>query len=213
MFAFGAMLYEMVTGRRAFGGRSQAHLIASILNADPPPITKLAPLAPPALEQVIDRCLAKDPAERWQSAHDVMLQLEWLHSHMSGAQPTGAVPPSRRRWGLPLATAVAGSVLTAAALLLVRTSAPSADSFPMRLDVVLPEGTQLRGVAGAPPDVPEISPDGRWLAYSAWVEGRRQLVLRDWARMKGRSWRVPRAQRGHSGRRTAARSGSSLTIC
>ena len=186
IFALGAVLHEMVTGQRAFGGRSQAHLIASILNADPPPITKLAPLAPPALEQVIDRCLAKDPAERWQSAHDVMLQLEWLHSHVSGTQPTGAEPPSRRRWGLPLAAAVAGSMLTAAALLLVRPSAPAADSLPMRLDVVLPEGTQLQLAAGAPADVPEISPDGRWLAYSAWVDGRRQLVLRDWGSHEGK---------------------------
>ena len=108
----------------------------------------------------------------------IPLQLEWLQSHISSAEPTAPVSPPRRRWGLPLVAAAAGAVLTAGPLLLVRPSAPSARSVPMRLDIALPEDTQLQTTL--PPDIPEISPDSRWLVYSASVAGRRQLVLRDW---------------------------------
>src|SRR5262249_46301749 len=67
IFAFGAMLYEMITGRRAFDARSQAGLIAAIMGSQPPVLSSLAPAVPPTLERVVRRCLAKDPEERWQS--------------------------------------------------------------------------------------------------------------------------------------------------
>src|SRR5499426_2939887 len=69
IFAFGALLYEMLTGRRAFAGKTQVSLIGAIMTADPQPISKLQPATPKALERVVDRCLAKDPEERWQTAH------------------------------------------------------------------------------------------------------------------------------------------------
>src|SRR5262245_30041463 len=78
IFAFGCVLYEMVTGRRAFEGKSQASVIAAILAAEPPPIATLRPSAPPALDHVIRTCLAKDPDERFQSAHDLLLQLRFI---------------------------------------------------------------------------------------------------------------------------------------
>ena len=71
IFAFGVVLYEMATGRKAFAGDSKASLAAAILTSDPPPITKIQPLTPPALERVVKRCLAKDPEERWQTARDL----------------------------------------------------------------------------------------------------------------------------------------------
>src|SRR5512143_2414810 len=84
LFAFGAMLYEMATGRRAFQGASQASLISAIMSSEPPPIASLTPLAPPALDRLVRHCLAKDPERRIQSAHDLGLQIEWIRE--SGSQ-------------------------------------------------------------------------------------------------------------------------------
>ena len=77
IFAFGAVLYEMVTGKRAFAGKTKTSLIAAIVGGEPPPITALQPLAPTSLEHVITKCLEKDPDDRWQSAHDVGEELKW----------------------------------------------------------------------------------------------------------------------------------------
>jgi len=78
IFAFGAMLYEMATGRRAFEGKTKTSLIASIVSGEPPRMSSLQPLTPPALERVVSICLAKDPDERRQTAHDVLLELKWI---------------------------------------------------------------------------------------------------------------------------------------
>src|SRR5271169_4804807 len=77
IFAFGAVVYEMATGVKAFEGKSQASLIAKILEADPPPISSLQPMTPPALERVVKTCLAKDPDDRWQTARDLTRELKW----------------------------------------------------------------------------------------------------------------------------------------
>ena len=86
IFALGATLYEMATGRKAFFGTSQASLISAILSADPPSISTLQPMTPPALERVVKTCLAKDPDERWQSAGDVAKELKWV----AEGSPAGA---------------------------------------------------------------------------------------------------------------------------
>src|SRR5688572_8781436 len=78
IFAFGALVYEMVTGRKAFEGKSQASLIASIMSADPPPMTALQPVAPAALDRAIRKCLEKDPDDRWHSAKDLADELSWI---------------------------------------------------------------------------------------------------------------------------------------
>jgi serine/threonine protein kinase len=88
LFALGTTLYEMATGRKAFQGKSQASLIAAILASEPPPLSTLQPLTPPALERVVRGCLAKDPQERWQSAHDVMLVLKGI----AEAGPRAGIP-------------------------------------------------------------------------------------------------------------------------
>src|SRR5207245_8602961 len=71
IFALGAVLYEMATGRRAFSGNSKASLIASILTMEPAPISALQPMTPPAFDRIVRTCLQKDPDQRWQSAHDI----------------------------------------------------------------------------------------------------------------------------------------------
>ena len=71
LFAFGCVLYEMLTGRRAFAGESEASVISAIMASEPPPVSSLLPVTPPALERLVKACLAKDPDARRQSAHDV----------------------------------------------------------------------------------------------------------------------------------------------
>ena len=97
--SFGAMLYEMATGHKAFEAKSHASLIAAILKEEPRPMRELQPLTPPALEHIVKACLAKDPDERPQSAHDLKLQLEWIRessgisqSQMAQTGPTTAHP-------------------------------------------------------------------------------------------------------------------------
>src|SRR5207237_6927437 len=95
IFALGAVLYEMVTGRRAFEGTSQASVIAAILDRDPPPLSSLQPLTPAALDHIVRRCIAKDPDERWQSARDIMLELKYLESPSRNLE-TKPLPIHRR---------------------------------------------------------------------------------------------------------------------
>jgi eukaryotic-like serine/threonine-protein kinase len=78
IFALGEVIYEMVTGKPAFSGKSRASLIAAILTAEPPPIAQAQPLAPAALERVVKKCVAKDPDDRWQSARDLKTNLDWI---------------------------------------------------------------------------------------------------------------------------------------
>ena len=92
IFAFGAVLYEMIAGRKAFEGTSQASVISAILSSDPPAVAVLQPLTPPALDQVIKNCLAKDRNDRWASAHDVQLQLDWIAAHLSAVTERQASP-------------------------------------------------------------------------------------------------------------------------
>src|SRR5262249_29134770 len=93
IFAFGAVLYEMATGKKAFSGTSQASLISAIMKEDPTPIAQLQPMTPPALGRVVKTCLAKDPEDRWQCAGDVGKELRWLAEGSTVA--AAAVAPSR----------------------------------------------------------------------------------------------------------------------
>ena len=89
LFSFGCVLYEMVTGRRAFEGKSQLSVFTAILEKDPEPISASQPLAPPMLDRVVRACLAKDPADRFQSAHDIAMDLRWVaESNQSDAAQT-----------------------------------------------------------------------------------------------------------------------------
>jgi len=95
IFAFGAVLYEMATGKKAFAGRSQASLISSIMTSEPPPASSVAPTAPPAFDRVVRTCLAKDPDDRWQTAHDIAVQLKWIQEGGSAISPAPFIAPMR----------------------------------------------------------------------------------------------------------------------
>lgn len=119
IFSFGATLYEMITGKHAFAGSSQASVIAAILGREAPSV---ADVAPAPLDHVVHRCLAKDPDERWQSARDLKYELERMATGKVDTvplPPTVELPPRRKRWKywLPLVLALG---LTAAAFLLSR---------------------------------------------------------------------------------------------
>src|SRR5262249_25879132 len=97
IFAFGAVLYEMATGRKAFSGRSRASLIGSLLKDEPPPISTIEPMTPPGLDRVVRTCLAKDPEDRWQTARDLALELKWIVE--GGSATSVAVSPAARARG------------------------------------------------------------------------------------------------------------------
>src|SRR5262245_11403384 len=116
IFAFGAILYELATGKKAFEGGSQASLIGAILRDEPQPISALQPLSPPALDALVATCLAKDPDERWQSAADVGRQLRLMQGSGSSALTAEAAVPKPRaaRWrtaALAVAMLLAGAAL------------------------------------------------------------------------------------------------------
>ena len=172
IFAFGAVLYEMATGRKAFTGKSQASLISSIMREEPAPISSIAPMVPPALNRVVRTCLAKDPEDRFQTAHDVKLQLEWVQE---GGSEAGLPAPvvARRKNREKVAWAAAAVMAVAAAALgfgfWKRTPPPK---HIMRFDVDVPaEVTAL--------DAPKISPDGRILAFDATdTSGKHRIWIR-----------------------------------
>jgi Tol biopolymer transport system component len=160
LFAFGAVLYEMATGRAAFQGKSHAGLISAIMSGEPEPISVSQPLTPPALERVVRTCLAKDPDDRWQTAHDVSLQLRWI---AEGGSQVGVPAPvaHRRRSRERLAWALAGAAgLVALSLVALATLRRPAPPVVMRFNAAA-----ARGMASL--DSPRISPDGRFIAVDA----------------------------------------------
>jgi Tol biopolymer transport system component len=162
IFALGELLYEMATGRRTFVGNSKASLMSAILTQDPPPISTMQPLAPPALDHVIRKCLSKDPEERWQSAYDVASELKWISE--SGSQPRGEpVAQQRRQKGTLLPWLVAGLLFLAALAAGYGLYRAKMAETPARLVKVsiLPEQDTVLNLAGSI----AISPDGQYLAF------------------------------------------------
>jgi serine/threonine protein kinase len=159
IFSLGAVLYEMLTGRRAFEGRSQLSVVAAILEKDPVAISTIKPLTPRNLDHVVRRCLAKDPDDRWQSARDLALELKsasLVDSDSSAAAVTG---PSRRGRGEIMAWFVAVlAILAAVALLFLRPNHAS-PALPLYTAIVPPSGTsfEIEGDMGAQP---ALAPDG-----------------------------------------------------
>src|SRR6266704_1278449 len=97
IFAFGAVLYEMVTGKRPFVGKSQISLASSILEKDPEPISATLPSTPPAFEHVLTTCLQKNPEERYLAAHDIKIELQWIASSRAPAVAPLPAPTSNKK--------------------------------------------------------------------------------------------------------------------
>src|SRR5207249_5309954 len=88
IFAFGAVMYEMVAGRRAFDGTSRANLIASIMERQPPPLSTVQSMSPKALDRSVETCLVKDADQRWQNAHDLKRELQWIEEGLHHLEPS-----------------------------------------------------------------------------------------------------------------------------
>ncbi|HET9220016.1 MAG TPA: protein kinase [Terriglobia bacterium] len=161
IFAFGAILYEAISGKRAFMGKSQAHLIAAIVSADPEPLSKTQPMTPPALEFVVQRCLVKDPEQRVQTAWDLVCELQWIAQGGTEAgipAPLAALRQRRAR--------LARLAFAVAAVIAVIIAIPA--FLQMRSTQTVLEARFLMMVSDMPvPEAAAIAPDGRRVAYSA----------------------------------------------
>ena len=169
IFAFGVVLYEMATGRKAFEGKSQASLIAAILSSDPPSISTFQPMAPPALERVVRTCLVKDPDERWQSAGDIARELKWIAegSGPGTAAVTADAGPRKRRERL--AWAVAAIALLFGAVSAFHSRRPQEPEDLTRFTIMAPPGQSfLVQVA--------LSPDARRILFLVQDEGGRTSI-------------------------------------
>jgi eukaryotic-like serine/threonine-protein kinase len=173
IFSLGAVLYEMLTGQRAFAGSTSTSVIAAVLERNPHPVSMLLPTSPPALDRIVKTCLAKNPDERWRSAADIRLQLDGLREDLQ-AEPKAIAAPSphnsaRIAWFLVLLLAAATAWLAEMYFRNVPTSSqtvrssllpPSGASFLPYNFAIAPDGSRLAFVA--------LGPDGQ---TSLWVRG------------------------------------------
>jgi serine/threonine protein kinase len=176
IFALGAVLYETATGRKAFSGKSQASLISSIMGSEPPPVSAVAPMTPPAFDRIVRKCIAKDPEDRWQSAADLGSELKWISESSQTDPPLPLISRARRRDRLFLWMALA--VAMAALAFTVLRREPTATPRKIRFTIPLPEGNTFGSFAQA--GAVAVSPDGRRLAFTAVPPGGRSaLWVRD----------------------------------
>jgi len=179
IFALGAVLYEMITGKRAFEGKTAASAMAAVLEREPVPVSAVQPTTPPALDRLVKTCLAKDPDDRWQTAHDVKLQLKQIAEGASQASAQAmAMPAPRRKIGGWLGWAAAGAMaVLAAGALWWGHEAGQREQAVLRMEVTPPEKLQfnLSGDNGGPA---MLSPDGRYIVFSANGENGKLLYLR-----------------------------------
>jgi len=184
IFAFGTVIYEMATGKKAFEGQSQASLIAAILEKDPVSMSALQPMTPPALERLVRACLAKDPEDCLQNAHDVKTELRWI---MEGTSQPLALPAAPRRarflhsllW--PVVALLVGAAVTYA--LLDRPQPTGEKKEVIQFSIDSPDPSGFSGSIA-------LSPDGRQLAFVS--SGDASLFLRSLDSLKAR--RLPGTQ-------------------
>src|SRR5205823_10889654 len=168
--ALGVVLYEMITGRRPFQGNSKASLMAAILEHDPPPITTPQPLPSRALDRLIRTCLEKNPDDRWQNAHDVLLELRSIAE--AGDDPV-AVARVRRN-AVWIALSIVALVIAAAFAMLWYRDIPRASEVVMT-SILPPPGVEFDLDSGPM----ALSPDGKHLAFiGIAADGKRTLWIR-----------------------------------
>jgi len=179
IFAFGALLYEMLAGTRPFTADSQAGLIAAVLEHDAPPVSDTQPLTPATLDRIIQKCLAKHPDDRWQTARDLKSELVWVRDGREGvrrARPSVVREARWRQWRQLLAVAIPTlATLTLAIALWRVSSAPAPPPGVTRLSLNLPPGVTLyipiNGTSIA------IAPDGSRIAFIGVRRGETSLFI------------------------------------
>jgi serine/threonine protein kinase/Tol biopolymer transport system component len=180
IFAFGCVLYELLTGRRAFEGKSASSVMAAVLATEPQPIDQLVPLTPPALDRIVLRCLAKDPEDRWQTARDVAAELQWV---AQGGSKVGlpAIVTGRRRVREGVAwAACALATIAAVGFGVAWTRRAPAPAPVVEFPLLLPSNVQN-------PSPPTVSPDGRHIAFAGDAGGTRTIWIRSLDSLEARS--------------------------
>ena len=171
IFAFGCVLYELLTGQRPFDGQTASSVMAAVLATKPRAIDELVPLTPPALERIVTRCLAKDPEDRWQTARDVGAELQWVSQ---GGSKVGlpALVSGRRR----MRESIAWAACALAALGALAFGIAWMRRAPVPAPIVRFALTTPATVQNASP--PVVSPDGRHIAFAADSDGKRLIWIR-----------------------------------
>jgi Tol biopolymer transport system component len=175
IFAFGAVLFEMLTARPAFEGKTRASLLGAILKDEPPPVSRVRPLAPEALDRIISTCLAKDPDDRYQSARDLRRDLQWVAAGSSagtGAQ-TAAPPAQSNRFAWVVAAGATIGLLAMAILTFGRSGDVTPAAVPVQFTIVPPDKTSFGGPraggTGTGTQV-AVSPDGQNVVFVAGAD-------------------------------------------
>jgi serine/threonine-protein kinase len=165
LFSFGSVLYEMLTGRAAFQGKSQLSVASAILEKDPEPISTLQPMTPPALDRTVRKCLEKDPEDRWQTARDLLLELKWISESGSQAGVPAPVASHRKnRERISWAIAAVLALVAIASTIGYVQRAPKPAQL-IRLSADLGGDAALSGTGFGANEV--LSPDGTRLAFVA----------------------------------------------
>jgi len=178
IFSFGAMFYELLTGRRAFKGDSAIDTLHSIVHDDPPAIETVSPDLPRELRWVLDKCLAKDPEDRYQSTRDLVVDLKSVARSLDSSPKLPVTPPpaaarARNWWPIAMAVIV---VAVAAAYVATRGRAPAAEPHQDTAKLAIERVTTLGTVIDA-----AVSPDGKYIAYVTSENTRQGLWLRQLA--------------------------------
>ena len=179
LWAFGCVLYEMLTGRRAFEGKSQASLIGAIMEQEPAPLATVQPSAPSSLGHVLTACLAKDPEERWQSAADVQRELKWIAG--SGSERQAEVGSARtrfQRWTDRVSTAILGAVAGAGLMWALGTYRAPRPSQVMHVRLAVSPAQTLPSRVDMTRTAIALSPDGRTLVFVGQHGATQELYLR-----------------------------------
>jgi serine/threonine protein kinase len=192
IFAFGAVLYEMLTGKYAFEGKTQASLIAAILKEEPQPVSKIQPLIPPFLERFVKTSLAKDPEDRWQTAHDAKLQLEGIldnlsHPELHAKTPALHQPSSKFAWILAAILAAVSALLAA-----LYFTFPQKEERVLQLELAPPDPKAW--FTGTGPMT--VSPDVNYIAFLNNADVRRSIWLRAFNSSSARE--LPRTEQASS---------------
>jgi eukaryotic-like serine/threonine-protein kinase len=182
IFSLGAVLYEMLTGRRAFEGKSQLSVASAILEKEPAPISDTKPLTPPVLDHVIRKCLAKSADERWQSASDLASELKWISEAGRSSGMHAAVIAHKGRGSWAYALPAVAAVFALAGLLLWR-GRNTRDESVVRLTITRPEAEPI-SVSFGP--ALALSPDGRRIVFVVAHGANTQLLVRDLSSFDGK---------------------------
>jgi Tol biopolymer transport system component len=200
IFAFGAVLFEMLTGRPAFEGKTRAQLLGAILKDEPPPVSTLQPSVPAGLDRIVATCLAKDPDDRWQTARDLLRELKWvaaegLSSDVGPAKAGRHVrhstwrPPLGGPAGWTIAGGLAIALIASGTLALRHLRETPVVTEPMQFTIAAPDNAQFGGLPGGGTGSATqvaVSPDGRQIAFVAKTRDTYALWLRPIASLAAR---------------------------